>query len=177
MSELTLENEKEIKKMKKLEEMKKRIKKNNKGFTLVELIIVVAIIAILAAVFAPMYTGYLEDARKTNDIRMGESLMQAASTAIVDPDLGTPAKSYTVKIDFTSGTAGTPSITGADSADATKFQEILNSIMTLSELKVESADAKGVLEFTIDSETGKITLTKNASDNWATLLDMKKATS
>ncbi len=162
--------------MKKLEKMKKRVK-NNKGFTLVELIIVVAIIAILAAVFAPMYTGYLEDARKTNDIRMGESLMQAASTVIVDPDLGTSEASYTVRIDFTSGTAAGEFVTGAATADANSFQGILNSIMTLSELKVESADAKGVLEFTIDSQTGKITFTTGTSTGWKTLLGEVEASS
>ncbi len=150
--------------MMKLREAMKKNRKNNKGFTLVELIIVVAIIAILATVFAPMYTRYIEEARETNDIRMGESVMQAAATAVVDPDLGIPADSYSVSIDF-SGAAAAVTVTSTTGSTTTtlttggttiNFYDIVDSIMDLSALEVESANGKGVFAFTINADTGAI---------------------
>jgi type IV pilus assembly protein PilE len=40
--------------------------KSQKGFTLIELLVVIVIIAILAAIAIPMYTGYVQRARRAD---------------------------------------------------------------------------------------------------------------
>ena len=40
--------------------------KSNRGFTLIELLVVIVIIAILAAIAIPMYTGYVQRARRAD---------------------------------------------------------------------------------------------------------------
>ncbi len=64
---------------------------NNKGFTLVELIIVIAIIAILTAVLAPQYLQYVEQSKKTSDIAIADSLIEAARLAVADPENDLPS--------------------------------------------------------------------------------------
>ncbi len=65
----------------------KKIK--NKGFTMVELIIVIAIIAILAAILAPQYLRFVEDARKTSDLQIAASYIDAVQVLTIDRNIGT----------------------------------------------------------------------------------------
>lgn len=43
-----------------------KLHRNNKGLTLIELLIVIVIVGILAAIAIPMYTGYLQRARRAD---------------------------------------------------------------------------------------------------------------
>lgn len=63
-------------------------KLNKKGFTLAELLVVVAIIAILVAVSIPIFTGKLEEARKSTDA----ANVRAAKAAIVTEYLSDKTK-------------------------------------------------------------------------------------
>ncbi len=53
------------------------IKNRNSGFTLVELIIVLVILAILAALLVPSLLGFLDSARKRQDVVNAEALMRS----------------------------------------------------------------------------------------------------
>lgn len=58
----------------------KRIRSNQKGFTLIELLVVIGILGILAAALIPSFTGFREDAMRSNvesEIRMIESSIKA----------------------------------------------------------------------------------------------------
>jgi len=56
--------------------------KKNSGFTLVELIVVLVILAILAAILVPMLLGYIDDARKKQDIVAAKSTMTAIQSQL-----------------------------------------------------------------------------------------------
>lgn len=72
--------------------LKKKL--NKKGFTLAELLIVVAIIAILVAVSVPIFTGKLEEAKKSTDaanlraakIAGGALLLSADENKVADDE-------------------------------------------------------------------------------------------
>ncbi len=70
--------------------MKKIMKGKNKGFTLMEVIVVIAILAILAAVAVPTVTGYIEEAKQTNDLQIATNLVKAAQITAVLDGLGAP---------------------------------------------------------------------------------------
>ncbi len=65
--------------------MKKR--KNNQGFSLVELIIVIAIMGILVGALAPIMVKYLERSKIASDQQLLDSVYQAVTFAIADPDI------------------------------------------------------------------------------------------
>lgn len=57
-----------------------KTKLNKKGFTLAELLVVVAIIAILVAVSIPIFTGKLNEARKSTDLANARAAKAAMVT-------------------------------------------------------------------------------------------------
>ncbi len=56
----------------------------NSGFTLVELIVVLVILAILAAILIPALLGYIDEARKKEDIVNAKALMTALQTSLTE---------------------------------------------------------------------------------------------
>ncbi len=60
-----------------------RTSKKNKGFTLVELIVVVVILAILAAILVPALLGYIDKAKKQQDLLRAKNCLTAAQTELV----------------------------------------------------------------------------------------------
>lgn len=56
---------------------------NNQGFTLVELIVVIVILAILAAILVPALLGYIDKAKKQQDILKAKNCLTAAQTELV----------------------------------------------------------------------------------------------
>ncbi len=62
--------------------MRKSMK--NKGFTLIELIVVIVILAILAAILVPALLGYIDKAKKNQDILNAKNCLTAAQTEFVE---------------------------------------------------------------------------------------------
>jgi type IV pilus assembly protein PilE len=77
--------------------------KSNRGFTLIELLVVIVIIAILAAIAIPMYTGYVQRARRADaktaleQVRAAQEMWRAehgsysASVVELQTTMGAPA--------------------------------------------------------------------------------------
>lgn len=57
-------------------------KKDNKGFTLVELIVVLVILAILAAILVPALLGYIDEAKKKENVINAKALMTAIQSEL-----------------------------------------------------------------------------------------------
>ncbi len=76
-------------------------KQNNKGFSLVELIVVIAIMIVLVAVLAPVFTKYVEQARRATDVQNANTIAEAV---LVDAADGTISGDKTATV-----VKGTPS--------------------------------------------------------------------
>ena len=59
-----------------------KLKNNNKGFTLVELIVVLIILAILAAILVPALIGYIDEAKKKQDVIEAKSCYTALQSEL-----------------------------------------------------------------------------------------------
>ena len=81
---------------------------NNRGITLIELLIVVVIVAILAAIAIPMYTGYMQRARRVDAKTALEQLR--ASQEMRRAEKG----SYATNITELRNTWGAPAATAGD---------------------------------------------------------------
>lgn len=73
--------------------MMKKAEKNRKGFTLVELIVVLVILAILAAILVPALLGWVDEARKAQDIVNARALMTAVQAQMTE-EYGNGAKDF-----------------------------------------------------------------------------------
>ena len=60
----------------------KKCKLNNKGFTLVELIVVLVILAILAAILVPALLGYIDEAKKKQDVIDTKAIYTATQSSL-----------------------------------------------------------------------------------------------
>src|SRR5438309_5702642 len=83
----------------------KRSLTNEAGFTLMELLVVVLIVGVLAAVGAPLYLGYVRDARLAEaKALLGSALTAAQACAQNDPSGATcPLANIALRIGTTSG--------------------------------------------------------------------------
>ncbi|MBD5540079.1 MAG: type II secretion system protein [Lachnospiraceae bacterium] len=70
--------------------------KNNQGFSLVELIIVIAIMGILVGALAPIMIKYVERSNIASDQQLLDSVYQAVTFAVADPDINNDPASKTL---------------------------------------------------------------------------------
>lgn len=139
--------------MNKLQNKLKKANKDNKGFSLVELIIVIAIMAILVGIVGTQVIPYIDKSRHSKDIQVLSGLCTDATTAYSSNAASLdPSATYEIKI--TAGAAGTSGVTvTGGTADEQKilkdaFAE-LNSISSISDLKLESKAGKATTEVDI----------------------------
>src|SRR5262245_33862975 len=82
---------------------------HDRGFTLIELLIVILIVGILAAVGAPLYLGYIKDAKTAEGKAQAGSLWTAVqSNGVANCDTTVNVTSGYAKSGFTSGGLSTP---------------------------------------------------------------------
>jgi type IV pilus assembly protein PilA len=82
---------------------------HDRGFTLIELLIVILIVGILAAVGAPLYLGYIKDAKTAEGKAQAGSLWTAVqSQAVANCDTNVDVTSGYSKAGFSSAGASTP---------------------------------------------------------------------
>ena len=83
--------------------------RREQGFTLIELLIVILIVGILAAVGAPLYLGYIKDAKTAEGKAQAGSLWTAVqSQAVANCDTNVDVTSGYAKAGFNSSGASTP---------------------------------------------------------------------
>jgi len=80
--------------------------KSNKGLTLIELLIVIVIVAILASIAIPMYTNYMQRARRADAKTALEQLRAAQEMFRAEKG------SYSIDIAQLRGTWGVPAVSG-----------------------------------------------------------------
>ena len=81
----------------------------DRGFTLIELLIVILIVGILAAVGAPLYLGYIKDAKTAEGKAQAGSLWTAVqSQGVANCDTNVNVTSGYAKAGFTSAGISTP---------------------------------------------------------------------
>ena len=116
----------------------------NKGFSLVELIVVIAIMAILVGVAVPVYTSYIEKAENNVLKQYADELERAINTVCIDMKAGLTTDTAatdgviptTVVVSCTkNGNTYATSVvaTGANSAEANQFEEMLEDVITLDD--------------------------------------------
>src|SRR4030066_2412877 len=86
--------------------MKRFPMKSNRGITLIELLVVIMIVAILAAIAIPMYTNYMQRARRADAKTALEQLR--ASQEMFRAEKG----SYSINLVELINTFGVPSVSG-----------------------------------------------------------------
>src|SRR4030042_2127514 len=82
------------------------MKNSNKGITLIELLVVMMIVAILAAIAIPMYTNYMQRARRADAKTALEQLRAAQEMFRAEKG------SYSTDIAQLRGTWGVPAVSG-----------------------------------------------------------------
>jgi len=80
--------------------------KSKKGITLIELLVVIVVVAILAAIAIPMYTNYLQRARRADGKTALEQLRAAQEMFRAEKG------SYSTDITQLRGTWGVPAVSG-----------------------------------------------------------------
>jgi type IV pilus assembly protein PilA len=84
-------------------------RRQDRGFTLIELLIVILIVGILAAVGAPLYLGYIKDAKTAEAKAQAGSLWTAVqSQAVANCDTSVAVSQGYAKAGFSSTGATTP---------------------------------------------------------------------
>jgi len=71
-----------------------KVLKKSKGFTLVELLVVIAIIGILAAVLIPSITGYIKDAKVSNDEQEARTIYNIYRNYVMEVEHGQTSKNF-----------------------------------------------------------------------------------
>lgn len=108
-------------------------KKNSKGFSLVELIIVIAIMAILVGILAPQFIKYVNQSRKSTDVKNMQEVISAIQVYCSDSSHTLTAETCTITLK--QGAALTLSVTGGQVASA-----LTDAGLVLGNIKGKSTD-------------------------------------
>lgn len=74
--------------------------KKKLGFTLVEIVVAIAIMGILTAVLAPTLLSYVEDSRKSSDVKLGDEIVEVSKLAVGKTDVFDEVFHYAISNNF-----------------------------------------------------------------------------
>ncbi len=123
---------------------------HDRGFTLIELLIVILIVGILAAVGAPLYLGYIKDAKTAEGKAQAGSLWTAVqSQAVANCDTSVDVTSGYSKAGFTSTGTSTPA-----------RWKVTNGITTFKVACADGAITPNGVVFEIDGTSADVSFLK-----------------